>query len=600
MKPIRLWPGVVAALLLVALRYVLPPIVPDAALVGLFGGLILSLVIIGWWLFFSRAPWSERIGAVVVMVLAVVAIYRIVHISIRGGMMGYMLFVYAIPVLALALVAWAVIAQRLSGGARRMAMIVIIFAAAGSFTLIRTDGVRGTGAEFHWRWTPTAEQILLAAEGPSPSGAPGAAGAPGAPGAPGASGASGAPGPTAAPVAANAPAAADAPVDGPAAWPGFRGPDRDGVIDGVRIALDWKDAPPTVIWKRAVGPGWSSFAVGGDFIYTQEQRGEHELVSCYRLSTGAPVWQHRTNVRFWESNAGAGPRGTPTLAGGRVYALGATGILNAIDARTGKSIWSRNAGEDTKTEIPTWGFSASPLVIGDVVIVAASGSLAAYDINSGQPKWFGPKHRGSYSSPHRAVIGGVTQILMESGDGITSVAPDTGAVLWEHEWTEGGATIVQPALLPDGDVLISGVVSTGGVGLRRLALSQSGSTWTVTERWTSNGLKPYFNDFVIHKGHAYGFDGTILACIDLADGKRKWKGGRYGAGQLVLLPDQDALLVISEDGELAVVSATPDEYREISKAPALSAKTWNHPVVIGDTLLVRNGEEMMALRLAKK
>ena len=607
-RPLRLWPGVVAAALVLVLRYILPAIFPDAGMIGIFGGMFFVLVILVWWLFFSRAAWSERITALLVIALAMVAAYRIVHISIRGGMMGFMLIVYALPVLLLALVAWAVVAGRFSPAPRRVAMIAMIFAAAGSFALLRTDGVTGGGgAQLHWRWTPTAEQILLAAE-PGPTGPTGPT-VPTSPTGPtvptgpatSTSASSTAATTSVAPVGPGGPVGPVGP-DGPgvAVWPGFRGPDRDGVISGLRIETDWAKAPPAVIWRRAIGPGWSSFAVDGDIIYTQEQRGEHELVASYRLSTGAPVWQHRTNVRFWESNAGAGPRGTPTIAGGRVYALGATGVLNVLDKRTGAKIWSRNAGEDTTTEVPTWGFSSSPLVIDDVVIVAASGKLVAYDINTGTPKWFGPKHRGSYSSPHRVVIGGVTQVLMESGDGITSVAPDTGTVLWEHEWYEGGTTIVQPALLPDGDVLIHGVVATGGVGVRRLALTKSGSTWNVTERWTSNGLKPYFNDLVVHKGHVYGFDGNILACVDLADGKRKWKGGRYGAGQLVLLPDSDALLVISEDGDLALVGAAPDQYREISKVPALAAKTWNHPVVIGDVLLVRNGEEMMAMRLARK
>jgi hypothetical protein len=133
--------------------------------------------------------------------------------------------------------------------------------------------------------------------------------------------------------------------------------------------------------------------------------------------------------------------------------------------------------------------------------------------------------------------------------------------------------------------------------MRRIAVTRSGGRWTAQEKWTTRGLKPYFNDFVVHKGYAYGFDGTILSCIDVADGSRKWKGGRYGAGQLVLVADQDLLLLVSEDGELALVSATPDGFKEVARAPALEGKTWNHPVLVRDTILVRNDHEMAAFRL---
>jgi hypothetical protein len=189
-------------------------------------------------------------------------------------------------------------------------------------------------------------------------------------------------------------------------------------------------------------------------------------------------------------------------------------------------------------------------------------------------------------------VGGVPQILLLNATGLTSVSPNDGAPLWEHKWE--GYPIVQPAQTADGDVLIAVKESSG---TRRLAASRGPSGWTVEERWTSNGLKPYFNDFVVHDGYAYGFDGRMLSCIDLRDGARKWKGGRYGGGQLVLLADQHLLLVLSEEGELALVGAAPDQFRELARAPAIEGKTWNHPVLVGDVLLVRNGEEMAAFRL---
>jgi len=337
--------------------------------------------------------------------------------------------------------------------------------------------------------------------------------------------------------------------------------------------------------------------VRGNVIYTQEQRGEDEIVSAYTLTTGEPVWRHRDAARFWESNGGAGPRGTPTLGDdGRVYAFGGTGILNALDGASGKAIWSRNAASDAKASVPDWGFSSSPVLIDDLVVIGIAGQLAAYDRATGKPRWFGPTHGFSYSSPQLVAIGGVTQILMPSAAGVTSVAAD-GKVLWEHQWP--GGTIVQPARIDDGDVLISVLGGTGGAGIRRIGVSQTSGKWMSEERWTSNGLKPYFNDYVVHKGHAYGFDGTILASIDLSDGKRTWKGGRYGNGQLVLLADQDLLLVVSEEGEVGLVSATPGQFSELARFKAIDGKTWNHPVVVGDVLLVRNGEEMAAFRLPR-
>ena len=304
---------------------------------------------------------------------------------------------------------------------------------------------------------------------------------------------------------------------------------------------------------------------------------------------------HRDPVRFWESNAGAGPRGTPTLIGGRVYAFGGTGLLNALDAASGAVLWSRNAAADGGKAVPTWGFSSSPLVVEDELVLAVAGKLLAYDLATGQPRWSGPDGGGSYSSPQLATIDGVPQVLLMSDAGTTSVALETHAVLWEHAWS--GGAIVQPALLSSGDILVHALSMSGGLGLRRLAVHHDPAGWRVEERWTSKALKPYYNDFVVHAGHAYGLDGTILACLDLDDGERQWKDGRYGAGQLVLFEEQELLLVLSEEGELALVAAKPDQYRELARVPAIQGKAWNHPAFVRDVLLVRSDEQMAAFRL---
>lgn len=604
-KPLRLRLGVIAALLYLFVRFALPPFVPDGEVIGMLGSVVAAVVILVWWMFFSRAAWIERAGSLVVMAIAVMLTWRIVDKSIAGGMMGAMLPMYAIPVMSVALVAWAVATARLSTPVRRVAMVAVIMLACSSFALVRTAGIGGgTLSEFHWRWTPTPEDRLIAREAREPTLVPRSAASTSAEraaveSAPTVATTAVAPKPT---ETGNNEGAADATPSStiskkqPAEWPGFRGINRDGIVRGLRIETDWSKSPPVALWRHPVGPGWSSFAVDGDLLYTQEQRGDDELVAAYRVSTGEPVWRHRDSVRFWESNGGAGPRGTPSVGNGRVYAFGATGILNALDARNGAVIWSRNVAMDSGTEVPMWGFSSSPLVLDDEVVVAAGGKMAAYDAGTGKPRWFGPDGGFSYSSPHRLTINGVTQVLLLAGNTTISVSPLDGSVLWKHAWS--GGAIVQPAVIGDGQVLIHSLAVTGGLGIRRLAIGQDArGAWTVEERWTSSGLKPYYDDFVVHNGFAFGADGSILACIDLVDGTRKWKGGRYGGGQVLLLPEQDLLLVLSEAGELALVSATPDQFKEIARLPVIEGKTWNHPVIVRDVLLIRNGEEMAAFRL---
>ncbi|HJU42672.1 MAG TPA: PQQ-binding-like beta-propeller repeat protein [Vicinamibacterales bacterium] len=597
-KPLRLWPALAIAGLQIAGVLLAPTLYPSdpflARLGIVVGGALLTLL---WWLLLSRAPWVERIGALALMVVLAFVAKSGSDVSIAGAGQGFLIYIMMVPLLAFALIVWAASTRRAGTRTRRVALVAMLTIACAPPLLMRTDGVGGPNP-FHWRWTPTAEEILLA-QGEEPVTPPPPPPAPAEP----------AKVEPAIPVvekkialaknmsapSTTAPALPVARSWPKAEWPGFRGPLRDGIIRNVRINTDWNAVPPSEIWRRPIGPGWSSFAVRGDLMYTQEQRGEDEMVSCYRVSTGQPVWRHRDAVRFYESNGGAGPRATPTIHDDRVFAHGATGILNALDAQSGKLIWTRNVAADTKREVPYWGIASSPLVIDDLVVVAAASTLAAYHVADGTLKWLGPRYGSGYSSPHRLTLDGVEQIVLLGGPGAISVNPSDGKVLWIHDWAPG--PMVQPALTEDGDILVNHVVATGGVATRRLHVSRVNGEWKMEEKWTSTGLKPNFNDFVVHKGHAYGFDNNILASINLETGQRAWKGGRYGNGQLVLLQDQDVLLVTSEDGELALVSATPDKYTEIAKIRIFESKTWNHPVIVRDLLLVRNGEEMAAFKL---
>jgi outer membrane protein assembly factor BamB len=560
---LRLWPGAVLVTLLWLVWFGLPAIMPDGGLYAVLGGLVGGLLIVLWWLLFSRAPWLERLGIVALMIVGLLVTSRLVDVSVANAGMGFLFTIFAIPMVSSAIVLGATLGRNLPDRSRRLTIAATVLLACGAWTLVRIGGISNSGStEFAWRWTATPEERLLARAGGEA-------------------------------VMADEALVAAA-MDSGVGWPGFRGPGRDSKVRGVRIDTDWTDTPPVELWRRPVGPGWSSFAVRGQLFYTQEQRGEEEIVAAYALGTGEPVWMHRDATRFWEANAGAGPRATPTLSGDRLYAFGATGTLNALDAADGSVMWSRDVGADTGVAVPYWGFSSSPLVIDDLVVVAAAGRLAAYDRDSGEARWFGPDGGAGYSSPHRLTIDGISQILLASVSGVVSLRPDDGELLWEHAWP-GALRIVQPALTEDGDLLVSRGETTG---IRRITVYRSADGWSTEEVWTSNRLKPYFSDFVVHGDHAYGFDGSIMACIDVASGDRVWKGGRYGGGQLVLLAEQDVLLIISEDGELALVRATPDRFTELARFPAFDGKTWNHPVLVGDVLLVRNDRQMAAFRLA--
>jgi len=521
-----------------------------------------ALGVILWWLIFSRARWYERVGALILIVPAVILTKRIVHVSIATGSFGFLLFVLAIPAMSLTLVAAAVLRRRFSSGRRPAVLAAAIVITCGVFALLRTGGATGDfKQDFHFRWSKTPEERLLAQGDESVA----------------------------------SPSAPSTTVN-TGEWPGFRGPQRDGAVRGVHLKTDWSTSPPVELWRRPIGPGWSSFSVHTGRLYTQEQRGNDEIIACHDVSTGKPVWRYSDPARFYESIGGPGPRATPTLSNGRVYALGATGIMNVLDDQTGAVVWSRNAVSDTGAKIPGWGIAGSPLIVNDMVVVAVSGSLVAYDLATGKPRWFGPKGSDSYSSPQLLTINGIEQIVLMSSTGATSVALADGKELWNHSWPSD-TRVMQPAVAGDGQLVISVGDGMGGNGTRLIAVKHTSSEWSTEERWTSEDLNPNFTDSVIHKGHVFGFDWGTLTCIDLKDGKRTWKSPQHGFGQLLLLPDQDLLLVLTEKGELVLVKAVPDQFTELARFPVLEGKTWNHPVLVGDIVLVRNDHEMAAFRL---
>ena len=559
-KPLRLMPGVIIAILLCLVRILIPIILPNAAPFGLIGGAVMGLVLIAWWAFFSRGPGFERWTSIALMIVALAVTSRHIDKSLSTSMMGMMFMLYSIPVLSLVFFIWVVISRSFSQTIRQITMIIVILAGSGYWLLLRSSGMDGESRHFFaWRWSKTPEQRLMEATSNK---------------------------------------LASIPLDlasmaAEAEWPGFRGPARDGIIHNVKINTDWTKSPPVEIWRKPIGPACSSFSIHGDFFFTQEQRGQYEMVTCYNIKTGEPVWAHSDSTRFWDSHAGAGPRSTPTICNGRIYTLGATGILNVLNESDGSVVWSRNAAGDTEVKIPGWGYASSPLVVDSTVLVGIAGEIVAYDIATGQKRWASNDGGESYSSPHLLTNGGVKQVVFLNKEGATVYSPADGKKQWTLQLP--GGQIVQPAIIDERDLLIN----AGDLkGLKRFALKDASGSLTPQETWSTDKIKPYFNDIVIHKGNAYGFDGLALASVNIENGKPNWRGGRYG-GQMLLLADQDLLLVLTEKGDIALVNATPEKFSEVAHYPAIKGKTWNHPVLVGDILLVRNTDEMAAFRLAK-
>jgi outer membrane protein assembly factor BamB len=417
------------------------------------------------------------------------------------------------------------------------------------------------------------------------------------------------------------------PLDATAAdWPEFRGPVRDGAVRGVTIRTDWNEKPPRLLWKRRVGPAWSSITVVGNRLFTQEQRDQQEAVVAFDADTGNEVWVHEDQGRFEEAMGGVGPRATPTFAGGKLFALGAKGLLNALDAATGRRLWSCDIVEDGEGKIPYWGFSSSPLVVDGKLIVFAGGggenshpgephaneqnvqkgkasaaeenknTLLAYEVESGQLAWQAAAGSSSYSSPQLATIDGVPQVLFLSDAGLQGFEPATGEKLWTlPSNAEEAMPSLQPHLLNE-----SQLIASFSGGIVRASVAQEGSAWRVRvdqTGWAGRDIKPFFNDIVRTGDAIYGLDGKLLCCIDAETGKRRWKKGRYGSGQVLLIADQPVLLVISEAGLAALVECNPEEYVELGRFQAIEGKTWNHPTVVRGRLYVRNAEEMACYEL---
>ena len=456
-----------------------------------------------------------------------------------------------------------------------------VVVAAGTLRIERVSG--DLVPEFDWRWAPARDRLLERAAGTRGDAAPWQA------------------------------TARD--------FPQFLGPTSTCGIDAPLLDPDWQAQPPRLVWKRPIGAGWSGFATCGDHAVTLEQRGDEEMISCYAIPTGEPEWGVAVPARHETILGGVGPRSTPTIADGIVYATGATGWLHAIDGATGTVVWRKNILDDLGIDADkhvaavAWGRAGSPLVSGELVIVPAGGprrkpaagetehvSLVAYDRVTGNRRWTAGDEQIAFTTPVLATLGGRTQVLIVNEAHVTAYDPADGSQLWQVDWpghSNSDASCSQAVPIDDRRFFVSKGYGIGAAVFEIDAASLATAdtlSWTVRPVWqTPQLLKTKFTNVVLHEGHAYGLSDGILECVRLADGQRVWKRGRYGQGQVLRVGG--LLVVQAESGDVVLVEAGPAEHREVARLAAITGQTWNNPCLAGNRLLVRNAEEAACYEL---
>ena len=378
-------------------------------------------------------------------------------------------------------------------------------------------------------------------------------------------------------------------------WTNFRGPARDGRYDERPIRTNWQGGLQQ-LWKQPSGGGYSSFSVADGVAYTIEQRRGQEVVAAYGVETGRELWTHAWDAHYTDST-GDGPRTTPTWHEGRLYALGATGELRCLDARTGKLVWSKNILKENGASNLQWGMAASPLVVDDKVVVMPGGSngksVVAYNARTGAPVWGALSDSASYTSPMLVTLAGRRQVLAVTARYVAGLAPENGAVLWALPWANSiGINVAQPIVVGPNRFFVS---SGYGKGAALVEVADAGGKLSAAPVWERASMKNKFNSSVLHEGHVYGLDEGMLTCVDVATGEQKWKARGYGYGQVVVASGH--LIVTTEEGEIALVRASPAGHTELSRFPALEGRTWNVPAIADGRLLVRNATQMACYKL---
>jgi outer membrane protein assembly factor BamB len=382
-------------------------------------------------------------------------------------------------------------------------------------------------------------------------------------------------------------------------WPQWRGPNRDGVSKEIGLLKSWPEGGPKVLWRAPAGEGYSGIAVSQGRAFTMYGEGNDEVTVGLDAANGKEIWRFRADGKYI-NDQGNGPRSTPTVDGDLVFTLSGNGTLHALNAKDGKKVWEHNLTKEFAGRIPTWGISTSPLVEGELLIVDVGGkaehSVVAFNKSSGSLAWKSQTDQPGYSAPIAVTVNGVRQVLVFTGTALVSLSPANGKLFWRYPWvTEFFVNAATPVFIPNDKIFIS---SGYGKGAALLQMQAANGRVTAAPVWLSRAMKNHFSSSVFHEGHLYGFDDAIFKCLDANTGGEKWKARGFQKGSLILADGH--LIVLGEHGNLALVEATPTEYKEKANVPALKGKCWTMPSLAGGKLYLRNEKEMLCLDVTGK
>ena len=380
-------------------------------------------------------------------------------------------------------------------------------------------------------------------------------------------------------------------------WPQWRGPNRDGISKETGLLKQWPAEGPPLVWKTTgAGRGYSSFSMSNGRMYTMGLRGDREFIVAFDVATGKEAWATPHGSAF-RNDRGDGPRGTPTIDGDRIYALGGSGDLTAIEARTGKISWTKNVLKEFGGSNIKWGISESPLVLGNKLLVNAGGpgaSIVALNKTNGSVIWKSQNDEAGYSSAIPVEVNGGTQVIFFTGERAVGLDPNDGKLLWEYARPSNNVANVATPIVRANRVFISSDYGTGG------GVVEIKSDNKAQEIWFSKDMRNHHSSSVLIGDHLYGFSAAILTAMHFDTGEIAWRDRSVGKGSLVYADGH--LYLFSENGVVGLVEATPSGYKEKGrfKIQQDSLPTWTHPVVAGGRLYLRDQDTIYAYDVREK